>query len=112
MSSRSISFADGVDVPVPSSPAPAPAAEPATVRGGERRRGERRSGERRRGRPRLLSNPSELTVRLDGSLHDDLAMLASHLDKIAVGALARALLLIAVDALKAQLFVSGKSEPS
>jgi hypothetical protein len=51
-------------------------------------------------------------MRLDDRLHGDLVMLASHLDKIAVTALARGLLRIAVEALKQQLFVTTNSDPS
>jgi hypothetical protein len=64
------------------------------------------------GRAAAARDPTSLTMRLDDRLHGDLVMLASHLDKIAVTALARGLLRIAVEALKQQLFVTTNSDPS
>lgn len=43
------------------------------------------------GRPRSFPNPSELTIRLDGSLHDAIVREAARHD-ISVGAAARALI--------------------
>lgn len=56
--------------------------------------GERQQESERRGpgRPREFDDPSELTIRLDGSLHDQIIQEAARLGGVSVGAAARSLL--------------------
>jgi hypothetical protein len=78
MSSRPVSFADGEDADLPSSPAPAAVPEPATHSGEDRRRGKRRSGEERRGRPPLSDHPAQVSLRLPTELLEDLCRVAKR----------------------------------
>lgn len=47
---------------------------------------------RKPGRPRLFDDPSELTIRLDASLHDQIVKEAASMGDVSVGAAARSLI--------------------